>query len=92
VIQDQEAEINNRTMYHIPKDRVRDVASKIRNGDIIAITTDIAGMDISHTGIALWQGDALHLMHAPLAGHRVQITEKVPLDLAGNEATWYHGA
>jgi hypothetical protein len=76
VIQKQEEAINKRTMYHIPKDRVQKYASKIQNGDIIAITTDIGGMDVSHTGIAIWQNDALHLMHAPLAGRRVQITEK----------------
>ena len=73
-------------MYHIPKDRVQKIASGIQNGDIIAITTDIAGMDISHTGIALWQNDVLHLMHAPLAGHQVQITEKALADyLAANK-------
>ena len=86
VIQKQEMEINKRTMYHIPKSRVQKIASRIQNGDIIAITTDIAGMDVSHTGIAIWQNDALHLMHAPLAGHRVQITEKALADyLAANK-------
>jgi len=86
VIQKQEEEINKRTMYHIPKNRVQKIASRIQNGDIIAITTDIAGMDVSHTGIAIWQNDALHLMHAPLAGHRVQITEKALADyLAANK-------
>jgi hypothetical protein len=86
VIQKQEEAINQRTMYHIPKDSVQKLAAKIQNGDIIAITTDIAGMDISHTGIALWQNAALHLMHAPLAGHQVQITEKtLPDYLASNK-------
>jgi hypothetical protein len=86
VIRKQEDAINRRTMYHIPKDRVQNSASKIQNGDIIAITTEIAGMDVSHTGIALWQNDALHLIHAPLSGHQVQITEKSLTDyLAANK-------
>jgi hypothetical protein len=86
VIQQQEEAINRRIMYHVPKDHVQKVAAKIQNGDIIAITTDIAGMDVSHTGIALWQNGALHLMHAPLAGHQVQITEKtLPDYLAANK-------
>ena len=86
VIRRQEEAINKRIMYHIPKDRVQKIASRIQNGDIIAITTGIAGMDVSHTGIALWQNDALHLMHAPLAGHRVQVTEKALADyLAANK-------
>ena len=86
VIKEQEAAMNKRPMYHIPKDRVRAVASKIQNGDIIAITTEIPGMDVSHTGIAVWQNNALHLMHAPLAGHQAQITEKtLPDYLASNK-------
>jgi hypothetical protein len=76
VIRKQEESINKRRMYHIPKDRVESIASKVHSGDIIAITTDIDGMDISHTGIAVWENGALHLLHAPLSGHRVQITEK----------------
>jgi hypothetical protein len=86
MIRKQEETINKRKMYHIPKDQVQKVASKIHNGDIIAITTDIEGMDVSHTGIAVWENDSLHLMHAPLTGHRVQITEKTLADyLAANK-------
>ena len=85
VIRKQEEVINKRAMYHIPKDQVQKVAPEIHNGDLIAITTDIEGMDVSHTGIALWKDDSLHLMHAPLSGHRVQITEKTLADyLAAN--------
>ncbi|MCX6145258.1 MAG: DUF1460 domain-containing protein [Ignavibacteriales bacterium] len=86
VIRKQEEAINKRTMYHIPKGQVQKIASKIHNGDIIAITTDIEGMDVSHTGIAVWENDSLRLMHAPLSGHRVQITEKTLADyLAANK-------
>jgi hypothetical protein len=86
VIRKQEDAINKRTMYHILKDQVQKIASKIHNGDIIAITTDIEGMDVSHTGIAVWQNGSLHFMHAPLSGHRVQITEKTLADyLAANK-------
>ena len=76
VIQKQEAAINHRTLYHIPAKVVPKVAPKIHNGDIIAITTDIPGMDVSHTGIAIWQDRRLHFLHAPITGSKVQITEK----------------
>jgi hypothetical protein len=86
VIRKQENAINKRTMYHVPKDQVHTVASKIHNGDIIAITTDIDGMDVSHTGIAIWEKESLHFLHAPLSGHQVQITEKTLADyLAANK-------
>jgi hypothetical protein len=82
----QEEAINKRTMYHIPKDQVGNVATSIYNGDVIAITTDIPGMDISHTGIAIWHQDSLRFMHAPISGRQVQITEKTLAEyLAGNK-------
>jgi hypothetical protein len=76
VIQKQEAAINRRALYHIPTRVVPKIAPKIHDGDIIGITTDIPGMDVSHTGIALWQDRKLHFLHAPITGSRVQITEK----------------
>lgn len=36
----------------------------IHTGDILAIITSKSGLDTSHIGIAVWQGNALHLMHA----------------------------
>ncbi len=76
VIAAQEAAINKRPLYHLPKEAVRKAAAKIHDGDILGITTDIPGMDVSHTGVALWQNKELHLLHAPLSGAKVQITEK----------------
>lgn len=76
VITAQEAAINKRVLYHLPKEAVKKAAPKIHNGDILAITTDIPGMDVSHTGVAIWQDNQLHLLHAPITGSRVQITEK----------------
>jgi hypothetical protein len=76
IIAGQEEAINRRSLYHIPKDKVESVSSKIQDGDIIAITTEIPGMDISHTGIAVWNEGSLHMMHAPLTGRQVQITKK----------------
>ncbi len=76
VIKRQEEAINRRSLYHVPTKSVPKVAPKIHNGDIIAITTDLPGMDVSHTGIAIWQDRTLHFMHAPITGSKVQITEK----------------
>ncbi len=75
IIRQQEAAISAREMYHVPKEKVASLAPKIHDGDILAITADIPGMDVSHTGIAIWQEKKLHLLHAPLSGSKVQITE-----------------
>ena len=66
------AEMENRasgaTVRYIPKERVGDsrkVLGDIRDGDIIAITTKKAGLDISHVGFAVWGKDGkLHLLNA----------------------------
>lgn len=62
--------------YYIPADAIDAAAAGIRDGDIVAATSTVDGLDIAHTGIALWQDGTLRLMHAPLVGSHVQISEE----------------
>jgi hypothetical protein len=76
-----ERKISVRNNFWIPQAEIEKNESKIQSGDIIGITTNIAGLDISHTGIAIRMDDGrIHLMHAPNIGFKVQITEK-PLSI-----------
>ncbi len=61
--------------YYIPQERIRSVEERIRNGDIIAATSSIEGLDVAHTGFAIWIDGRLHLMHAPLVGTVLEISE-----------------
>lgn len=70
-----EAALSATGRYMIPEDRVGSVAGEIRNGDIIAATSTVPGLDVAHTGLALWVDGQLHLLHAPLVGEAVQISE-----------------
>jgi hypothetical protein len=63
---------------YVPEDRIADVADRIRDGDVIAATSTVPGLDVAHTGLALWVDGALHLLHAPLVGDSVEIST-VPL-------------
>lgn len=75
VIREQEKEINNRTYYYIPKSDVKAIETKIQNGDLIAITSSVKGLDINHVGYAVKMHDGkTHFMHAPQADTKVQIT------------------
>lgn len=77
IIAKQERDINKREYYYIPKEKVEKIESKIHNGDLIAITTNLKGLDIGHVGIAVKEDDGrIHFLHAPLAGSKVQISEK----------------
>ena len=48
----------------------------IRDGDIVALVTTIAGLDVTHLGFALWRGQTLHLMHASMTHSKVIIDEQ----------------
>lgn len=75
-IKAQEDEINARTSYFLPKGNLHMYADKVNHGDLIGIATNIPGMDITHTGIAVRMPNGqLHFMHAPNVGYKVQITE-----------------
>jgi len=64
--------------WYIPEARIASIAPQIHDGDIIAATSTLPGLDVAHTGIALWKNGELHLLHAPLVGKSVEISA-VPL-------------
>ena len=68
LIAEMEKRASGATIRYIPKERVGDsrkVLGNIKDGDIIAITTNKAGLDISHVGFAVWGEDGkLHLLNA----------------------------
>jgi hypothetical protein len=75
-IEQIEARLSGETRYFIPQDAIAAHAAGIRNGDIIAATSTLDGLDVAHTGIAVWVGSQLHLMHAPLVGTVVEISPR----------------
>lgn len=76
IVANQEKAINSRTYFYIPKNKVDGIESQIHNGDLIAITTNLEGLDIGHVGVALkMENGRIHFMHAPLVGSKVQISE-----------------
>jgi hypothetical protein len=74
-IKKQEEAINARDLVFLPKGNVHMFAEKIETGSLIGITTNMKGMDIKHTGVAIrMENGDLHFMHAPISGSKVQIT------------------
>ncbi|MEZ4424366.1 MAG: DUF1460 domain-containing protein [Gemmatimonadota bacterium] len=68
-----ESSLGERTW--IPQDRIAGIEERIKDGDVIAATSTVEGLDVAHTGIALHVDGRLHLMHAPLVGKSVEISE-----------------
>ena len=75
-IADMEARLAEVERHYVPAGAIDAAAAGIHNGDIIAATSTVAGLDIAHTGIALWRDGVLKLLHAPLVGSHVQISEE----------------
>ena len=73
-----EARLSARPRYYIGEERIEEAAPDIADGDIIAATSTVGGLDIAHTGLALVRDGSVFLLHAPLVGSEVQISE-VPL-------------
>lgn len=75
LVREHEVALSEAGRHFIPEDRIDEVAEGIRDGDIIAATSTVAGLDVAHTGLALRVDGSLRLMHAPLVGDSVQISE-----------------
>ena len=58
---------------YIPKEKLNLPSEKlkIKNGDILAIVTNIKGLDIVHVGFAFWKDNHLHLLHASSVAKKV---------------------
>lgn len=58
---------------YIPKQELLRTANElpVYDGDIIALTTNIKGLDVTHIGFAFWENGKLHLLHASSAAGKV---------------------
>jgi choline kinase len=68
--------LNTRQYYYIPKAEVKNIEGKLQDGDIIAITTGIQGLDVVHVGFAKRHNNRIHLLHASLDEKKVVISSK----------------
>ncbi|MDH3222170.1 MAG: DUF1460 domain-containing protein [Gemmatimonadota bacterium] len=70
-----EARLGAVERFVIPAEEIEERAHLIRTGDIIAATSTVPGLDVAHTGIAVWKDGVLRLLHAPLVGSSVELSE-----------------
>lgn len=75
-MEDIETAINKRTYHYIQKDKVNMASNKIKEGDVILITTNIKGLDTSHLGFAIKLQGKTYLLHASSSGKKVMISEQ----------------
>ena len=68
--------ISRRSLFSIPKKAVRGLEDRIRDGDLIAITTNIEGLDVQHVGFAARVKNRVHLLHASSIEGKVVLSKK----------------
>ena len=58
---------------YIPKEKLNlsPEELKIQDGDVLAMVTNIKGLDIVHVGFAFWKDNQLHLLHASSSAKKV---------------------
>lgn len=71
----------------IPKEILNQSSNelKIKNGDILAITTNIKGLDVVHVGFAYWKQGKLHLLHASSVAEKVIMDNQSLYDYSKNK-------
>lgn len=71
-----EDNINLRKKYYLKRYGLKQNQSQIQTGDIIALTTEIAGLDVTHTGIALNDNGQVLFLHASQKAGEVIISNE----------------
>ena len=74
---------------YFPKDQLSYPPYKlnIKDGDILAITTNITGLDVVHVGFVCWVGDTLHLLHASSVAKKVILDPQPMYDYSKDKRT-----
>ena len=69
----QEKEWQGTVVSYIPKEKLNlpPTELKIEDGDVLALVTNIKGLDIVHVGFAFWKDNQLHLLHASSSAKKV---------------------
>lgn len=76
-VKNTEEELSVRKRYYLPKENFDTYKLQIKTGDILVLTVNTGGLDVSHTGFALWMDNDLFFLHASKSKRKVAIT-KVP--------------
>ena len=74
-IAQQEKKISAKGFMYFPKSDFANLYRNLQHGDIIALTSSIDGVDVNHVGIIVKKGNEFYLLHAPLSGKKVLVSE-----------------
>ena len=73
-IKQHETMLNQTQWTYIPKAKVKSIESRLQDGDIIAITSEVEGLDFNHEGLVFIQNGRPHLLHASSEYKKVMVS------------------
>jgi hypothetical protein len=71
----QEKNLSAKGFWYFPKDNPDNLLKNLHEGDIIGLTSAIDGVDVNHVGIIVRKNNEFHLLHAPLSGKKVLVSD-----------------
>lgn len=71
-----ERNLSRTPFFFLSKEALEDNEDRIRNGDIIALTTATEGLDVQHVGFAERRGGRVHLLHASRREKKVVLSQE----------------
>lgn len=74
-IKETEKRINDRQLYYISKSSVDKYYDYMQTGDIIATTTEISGLDVTHTGYIYKDNNGTYFLHASITKKQIIISD-----------------
>lgn len=84
-----EKALTGKVVHWLPKNKLLETGWPwIKAGDIIAITTNIRGLDVAHVGIADYEDGKLHLLHASSTLRKVVISKEPISQMINNNKSW----
>ena len=82
-----EETINSRTYYYVPTKNISMIYDRLQNGDIIATTTTIAGLDVTHTGYVCKDNEGrTYFLHASSKNKEVIVSSKELADYIAEDS------
>jgi hypothetical protein len=70
-----ETAMSRRGFSAVPQHRVSRLLDRLQSGDVVGTVTTMKGMDVSHTGLVVREQGITRLLHAPLSGGKVLLTD-----------------
>lgn len=84
-----EQSLSGQTINYLPKNKLPyNGFNWIKNGDIIAITTNTPGLDVVHLGIAFYVDGKLTLLHASSTDKKVEVSKVALSQMLKDNSKW----